>query len=202
MELLYPRIKFARLPAMIRVSLLGALLSGIYGAAHDQVSYSISEEYFTKLKFQQFGYVDFGFPPRVFAAEVGFLASWWVGMIIAWLLARLGLTELAPPVRRTTTAIAFSIVFLFALVAGACGLLLGIARSRSDDLSSWDSWARVLQLDDLPNFVIVAYLHNGSYLGGLLGFIVAAVYVHRCVKLCRVTDTSENLRVAALSRER
>src|SRR3954468_16183226 len=129
MDLIYPRIKLSRLPAMIRVSLLGALFAGIYGAVHDQVSYAISPEYFTKLKFHQFWYADFGFHPRVFAAEVGFLASWWVGMIIAWLLARLGLTELPPAERRTTTIVAFIVVFLLALIGGGCGLVLGIGRS-------------------------------------------------------------------------
>ena len=65
MDILYPRIKLARLPAMIRISLLGAVLAGIYGAVHDQISYTISDEYFTKLKFPQFWYANFGFPPRV-----------------------------------------------------------------------------------------------------------------------------------------
>jgi hypothetical protein len=49
MDILYPRIKRERLPAMIGISLLGAVLAGLYGAAHDQLSYTISKEYFTKL---------------------------------------------------------------------------------------------------------------------------------------------------------
>jgi hypothetical protein len=185
MDVIYPRIKLARLPGMIRISLLGALLAGIYGAVHDQISYSISEQYFTKLKFHQFWYANFGFPPRVFAAEVGFLASWWVGMIIAWFLARLSMTELPSQQRKATTVIAFSIVLVFALLAGACGLSLGVARSRGEDLSSWAPFERTLQLTDLPRFVIVAYLHNGSYFGGLVGFIIAAVYVHARVQKYR-----------------
>ncbi len=31
------------------------LLSGLYGIIHDQISYTVSPEYFTKFKFQQFG---------------------------------------------------------------------------------------------------------------------------------------------------
>jgi len=182
MDILYPRIPLARLPAMLRVSLLGALLAGIYGALHDQISYSISPEYFTKLKFHQFSYANFGLHPRVFAAEVGFLASFWVGMIVAWLLARLGLTQIPQPNRRIVTLRAFLIVFASALVIGTSGALLGVARAKSGDLSSWETWERTLQLTDLPNFVIVAYLHNGSYLGGHLGFIAAAIYVRTCFK--------------------
>jgi hypothetical protein len=139
MGILYPRIKLARLPAMIGVSLLGALLAGVYGAVHDQISYSISPEYFTKLKFHQFSYANCGFHPRIFAAEVGFLASFWVGMIVAWLLARVGLTQIPPPQRRRVTIRAFLIVFAFALVLGISGALLGLARVKSGDLSSWQS---------------------------------------------------------------
>lgn len=182
MDILYPRIKLARLPAMIGISLLGALLAGIYGAVHDQISYSISPEYFTKLKFHQFSYADFGLHPRIFAAEVGFLASFWVGMIVAWFLTRIGLTQIPQPECRTVIVRAFLIVFASAFVLGTCGALAGAARAKSGDLSGWQTWERTLQLADLPNFVVVAYLHNGSYLGGLLGFIAAAIYVRRCCK--------------------
>jgi hypothetical protein len=69
---------------MFGISLLGAVIAGLYGAVHDQISYSISPEYFTKMKFEQFSYADFGFPPRVCASEVGFLATWWVGLFAGW----------------------------------------------------------------------------------------------------------------------
>jgi hypothetical protein len=184
MDILYPTIKRGSLPAMLSVSLLGAVLAGIYGALHDQLSYSISEEYFTKVKFHQFSYADFGLHRRIFAAEVGFLASWWVGMIVAWFLARLGLTELPEPPRRACIVTAFSIVFLTAIVVGAGGLAIGVARTSSGDLRGWDEWQRALELTNLRGFVIVAHLHDASYLGGLLGLIAAAIYVRRNVKRC------------------
>lgn len=179
MDILYPTIKRGSLPAMIGVSMVGAILAGIYGAIHDQVSYSISEEYFTKVKFHQFSYADFGLHPRIFAAEVGFLASWWVGMIVAWFLARLGLTELPEPPRRACIVRAFSIVFLTAIVAGAGGLVVGMVRTSSADLRAWDEWQRALELTNLRGFVIVAHLHDASYLGWLLGLIAAAIYVRK-----------------------
>ncbi|TWT86363.1 hypothetical protein Pla100_61120 [Neorhodopirellula pilleata] len=33
---------------------LACLFSGIYGALHNQISFSVSAEYFTKFKFEQF----------------------------------------------------------------------------------------------------------------------------------------------------
>jgi hypothetical protein len=72
----------------ILVAIIGGLIAGAYGIVHDQVTYTIAPEYFTKLKFHQFHYADFGLGNRIFAATIGFLATWWVGAIAAWLLAR------------------------------------------------------------------------------------------------------------------
>ena len=39
---------------MLGVAAVGSVLAGVYGIFHDQVTYAISPEYFTKLKFDQF----------------------------------------------------------------------------------------------------------------------------------------------------
>jgi hypothetical protein len=85
---LFPRIAWSDFPPLLAAAVIGGLIAGCYGIAHDQFTYSISPEYFTKLKFKQFHYADFGWGNRAFAATIGFLASWWVGAIIAWFLAR------------------------------------------------------------------------------------------------------------------
>ena len=46
--------------ARLLLVFVGAVLAGCYGALHDQISYTISPEYFTKVKFEQFRYADFG----------------------------------------------------------------------------------------------------------------------------------------------
>ena len=85
---LIPRIALRDLPPMIAVAVVGAIVAGIYGIVHDQITYTISPEYLTKLKFDQFHYADIGPPDRVFVAAIGFLATWWVGFFCAWFLAR------------------------------------------------------------------------------------------------------------------
>ena len=72
MNILYPKIGLALLPAMLRYAVVGAILAGVYGALHDEVTYSISSEYFTRLKFSQFHYANCGLPERLFVAEIGF----------------------------------------------------------------------------------------------------------------------------------
>ena len=81
---------------MLGYALVGALFAGIYGMVHDQVTYSICPEYFTRLKFSQFRYANFGLPPRVFVVEIGFLASWWVGLFAGWFIARIAVPSFPP----------------------------------------------------------------------------------------------------------
>ena len=189
MNIFYPVIPRKRLWAMFGIAILGAILAGVYGALHDQVSYTISPEYFTKMKFEQFDYANFGWPQRVFASEVGFLASWWVGMIGGWVLARVGLDQLPLQTRGRDIAVAFTIVFVTALASGCVGALLGFFASRSSDLSGWNQWRDGLQLTDLRAFIIVAYLHWASYLGALLGVIGAALYVRRRLRQSKRSES-------------
>ena len=178
MSIWYPRMSAKRLGAVVRIALLGIVATGLYGALHDQISYSISPEYFTKLKFRQFAYADFGWPQRLFASEVGFLGTWWFGLILGWILARAGLAELTETAPRTPIAVTFAIVAAVGAITGLIGTFIGVLVSRGD-LSSWNEWQRVSGVVDLPSFVIVAYLHGASYLGGVLGLICAIVYVRR-----------------------
>src|SRR3954468_17526608 len=99
-----------RFGVMVRITVLGALAAAAYGALHDQISYAISPEYFTKMKFRQFSYANFGWPPRLFAAEVGFLATWWVGLVAGWFLARAGLAEMVATRGRTAIVKPFAII--------------------------------------------------------------------------------------------
>ena len=64
-NILFPTIPWKYIPPMLGISLMGTLVVGSYGILHDQITYSISAEYFTKLKFHQFHYANFGFPVRV-----------------------------------------------------------------------------------------------------------------------------------------
>ena len=71
------------------------ILAGAYGALNDQVTYSISPEYYTELKFEQFKLdreiVESA--PRFAAAIVGIKATWWMGAILSAILALFGLMQ-------------------------------------------------------------------------------------------------------------
>ena len=183
MNLLYPALRRRWLPAMLGYALLGSLLSGVYGIIHDQITYSISPEYFTRLKFSQFHYADFGFPPRVFVGEIGFLATWWVGLVAGWFVARMAVPAFPPRTAIRHASRAFLTILAFTLTATVVGYVLGGLRLSNTDFSGWQGYADDLGILDLTSFVRVAYIHNASYLGGLVGLVSALVHLRR-LKRC------------------
>lgn len=178
MNIFYPRIRGSWLPTMLGYAVLGALLAGGYGIVHDQITYTISPEYFTRLKFRQFHYADFGLPPRIFVAEIGFLATWWVGFIAGWFVGRTTVPAFPPAMAFRHSWRGFLIILACAFVASDVGYILGL-RGSAGDLSAWQDFAIGRGILDLPGFVRVAYIHNASYLGGLIGLIIAILHLRR-----------------------
>ena len=80
-------MRFLTFIVLICVSML---IAGSYGALHDQISYTVSDEYFTKFKYKQFGLTHSDLPDRVKVAIIGFRASWWMGIPIGFIISAFG----------------------------------------------------------------------------------------------------------------
>lgn len=162
---------------MLGLASLGAVLAGAYGIAHDQLTYSISPEYFTRLKFPQFASADFGLAPRLFVAEIGVLATWWVGFLVTWFLARIAVPAWPRPlcIRRVFSGVA--ITFGATALAVALGFLYGLSLRSAAMPSPWRELTASLGVNDAPAFVRVAYIHNAGYLGALAGLLLALAYL-------------------------
>lgn len=191
MNLLYPKLHLKHVPGILGHAALGAVIAAVYGIVHDQITYSISPEYFTRLKFIQFHFADFGLPRRVFVAEVGVLATWWVGLIAGWFIARKTVPNFPPRIAFRRSLIGFEIVFMLAVLAGATGFVLGCLRGPDADYSSWQYFASHSGVQDLPHFVRVAYIHNAGYLGGFVGLVIAVLYLRR-QKTALISDDSNH----------
>jgi len=177
MNLLFPEIERSSWREYLRLSAQGALIAGVYGALHDQVTWTLSAEYFTEVKFEQFGYADFGWGPRAFAGTVGLLATWWVGLIAGWFLARLALPRF--PVERARAAAhrGFAMVFGCGLTGGLAGYAIGRLRVAEGIPEAWHPLIRQLGLEQPQDFVVVAHIHNGGYLGALVGLVIAGLWI-------------------------
>jgi hypothetical protein len=124
-RLIAPRIARRFWRDLLLSTAVGAASAGLFGVLHDQVTYMVSEEYFTKVKFVQFAYADPGTGPRAFAGVVGFLASWWVGAIAGWLLGRLAFPRLARREAWRRVAQGYGWVFGGALTGALAGAVIG-----------------------------------------------------------------------------
>jgi len=173
--------------ALLLTLLIAPFIGGIYGIIHDQITYTISPEYYTKFKFIQFGLADWGMGqnigtqetpeiklnrPRLGASIVGFLATWWVGMFIGIILGLIGLIHKNGKEMFKITMKACVLTIIIALVTGLIGLVYGKMVLANNP----PNWFLPDNLSHQANFISVGSMHNFSYLGGLIGMIVGITY--------------------------
>jgi hypothetical protein len=177
LKYIVPQIPRADWAPLLAVTLLGALIAGCYGILHDQITFSIGPEYFRNFKFNQFGYANWGLGERAFVATIGFLATWWVGAIGGWILARrvLGTCPKRTAYRRICAG--FCIVFAAAALGGIAGYLYGLWRGPAADYSAWEPTLQWYRVTDVWPFMRVGYIHNAGYIGALVGLMLTYVAV-------------------------
>jgi hypothetical protein len=182
MNWLYPRFPLAELPSMLAIAAVGGVCASLFGIVHDLITFSIGPEYFTRLKFHQFEWANLGWTPRWFAAEIGLLAGWWVGLLGGWFIARAGAARLPAAIRRPAVIRFIALVLTLTSLGGCAGGLYGAYAVRTSNLASRQELKADLRIRDLPSFVMVAHIHNGTYLGALAGVITASILASRAAR--------------------
>lgn len=183
-----------KLTAFILILIIGSVLGALYGIMHDELTYTISEEYYTKFKFVQFRVknvlpgknVGWGKTseiilenPRLGVAFVGIMATWWVGLIIGLVLGLVGLIHKTGRQMFRSVLKAFLLTLTVAFIFGLVGLVyqyfIGPARN----------WCWPDNLINCPSFSLVGSIHNFGYLGGFVGLIVGMVFTIRKKRMYR-----------------
>ena len=160
---------------ILLIIVLSPLIGGIYGILNDQLTYTISPEYYTKFKFYQFGLVDLvnGTNPRIGALVVGFLATWWVGLPIGIILGLVGLIHRNS---RQMFYVSLRAILVTIIVAFAIGLI-GLGYGKFYLVDTGVNWWFPDNLIDKENFIAVGSMHNFSYyFGGPIGLIAGVIY--------------------------
>lgn len=162
---------------LILICISATVIGGVYGIIHDQFTYSISPEYYTKFKFFQFQLKDIGNEaifsnPRIEVSIVGFMATWWMGFIIGFVLSIVGMVHENHFKMAKVTLNAIGIVIVITFFTGLIGLIYGKFYLAPIGVSWW----LPENLVDKENFIAVGSMHNFSYLGGLIGLIVACIF--------------------------
>lgn len=152
------------------------LLAGLYGALHDQLTYTIAPEYYTRFKYEQFGLEPAWFGgARPTVALIGFLATWWMGLFIGAVFSLLAL--LLPDARTMRRAVLRAVGLALVITAGA-GVLGGLY-GRLYLAGAGVDWWLPYGLVDPAAFITVGSIHNFGYLGGLLGLVAGVLSILR-----------------------
>lgn len=156
---------------------LTPFICGAFGIIHDQVTYTISNEYYTQFKFVQFGLVDEGMVMqmnhRLGAVIVGFGATWWVGIPIglfyAITLMFFKSTENIKQLYYKTIKITFAITIITSFV--------GYIYWKLFFQQNPPNWYLPEGVVDKNSFYCVGSIHNFSYLGGVFGLMAGMLYL-------------------------
>ena len=173
-----------KLFALLTIFILSVIVAALYGLLHDQLTYTLSPEYYTKFKFIQFGLSETGeeaifSDPRAEVSIVGVMATWWMGIPIGLIL---GITAFFRRNWRDMVVItlkSFPIIIGIAFTTGLIGLIYGYYQASHDLKSFTKGWYIPNDLREIKDFVAVGSMHNFSYIGGLLGCIFAIIYMVR-----------------------
>ncbi|WP_276371093.1 hypothetical protein [Chryseolinea sp. H1M3-3] len=165
----------------LRIVATGCLVAGLYGIIHDQLTYTISPEYYTKFKFYQFGFADEGSEvifenPRLYVSLVGFLATWWMGIPVATILGLFSLhSDRSKMIDMAMKG--FIVTMIIAFVTGLYGLYEGYTYLAHQPKENFGRWFIPDNLVDFKSFIAVGSMHNHSYLGVFFGLFGGIAYV-------------------------
>ncbi len=162
------------------VVLISIIIASLYGYVHNQFTYSISSEYFTKFKFDQFIFYDGAFTNNDAgkAHFIGVLSTWWFGALIGLILGTITIffSNFANKMKIVFKAIILTLCI--AIIFGLIGLVVG--KLFINDMAMDEKF--ISSLDDSKAFVTAGSIHNFSYLGGLVGLGVSAFYLFKLRK--------------------
>jgi hypothetical protein len=164
--------KLALFPVLLAAA---CLVAGVYGALHNQISYSVSPDYFFAFKFHQFAIPE-DLRNRIGASMVGWYASWWMGLIIGVPVLLIGLMLPDWKSYLTHGLAAFAVVVGTTLVVGLGALVYGFVTMSEGALPGY--WYPQGVADRVA-FARAGTMHNFSYLGGGIGIITGSAYLSR-----------------------
>jgi len=180
MNLLFPKISLRQFGWMLLFGVVGAGIAGGYGVIHDQVTFTLGPEYFTKFKFEQFGYLEReGRSVRWTVAQIGFLATWWVGFFAGWFMGRVAIPRVPIRVAAGWALRAVGGMMVVAVLFAVGAYLLAPQSAEDPRVAAWALTWRSWGLEDVAAFARVGYVHNASYLGGLAGLVGALIWLKR-----------------------
>ncbi len=148
----------------IALLILAPVLASFYGFIHDQITFSISEEFFTKFRFNNYD-LPYSWHPRAKAGMIGIINAWQVGIPFGIILTAVGRIHQNTRKLLFYTIYAYLLTFLFSLVFS---VIASYMPATSDILAVKHLPENIL---DPVAFQRVEKINNFGYVGGIIGML-------------------------------
>lgn len=159
----------------ILIVTISIILASLYGALHNQISYSISDEFFKNFLFGNFGVNEWGIEnERTKATIVGILGTYWMGFYLGLIYV---IIYLFLSIKSKFSSILKAIIINLS-TAFVCAI---IALIISHFFIAPESSGVYMDFGTLnpKNYADAVFMHNGSYIGGVLGLILGISYLYK-----------------------
>ena len=174
-----------KLLTLILVALIASAIAGIYGVINDQITFSISSEYYTKYRFLQYNLVQVEgdsriIHPRVLVVLIAFLSTWWFPLISGLIIVIFNLIQNTWKMLLKTSVLAMLISILITVFSAIIGFILGSLIISKLPKYYFADWCFIPdKLNDYENYITAGTMDVFNSFGGFLGLIVAIFYSYK-----------------------
>ena len=174
-----------KLLTIILVALIASAIAGIYGVINDQITFSISSEYYTKYRFLQYNLVQVEgdsriIHPRVLVVLIAFLSTWWFPLISGLIIVIFNLIQNTWKMLLKTSVLAMLISILITVFSAIIGFILGSLIISKLPKYYFADWCFIPdKLNDYENYITAGTMDVFNSFGGFLGLIVAIFYSYK-----------------------
>lgn len=151
---------------IIALLILAPMMASLYGFIHDQITFSISEEFFTKFRFKDYD-MPYAWHPRAKAGMIGILNAWQTGIPFGLILTMVG------RIHKNNNKLLFYTFYTY-LLTFFCSFLFSMAAIYLPVASDTVAIGKNLPADILDPiaFQRVETINNYGYIGGIIGMLM------------------------------
>lgn len=157
---------------VILIIVFSTIIACIFGVVHNQISFTVSNEFFEDFLFGNFGVNQWGIESkRTQASIVGILGTYWLGLILGTVYAIIFLfLKTSNNFKHTIKAILINLG-IAAIGSFICYLIaLFFPLEKSPVFIDFGT-------QNPKNYLEAAFMHEGSYIGGMIGLIVGILFL-------------------------
>lgn len=158
---------------IILIIISTTLIASIFGMLHNQISYTISDEFFKDFLFGKFGISDWNIKNnRIEASIIGILGSYWMGFYVGIIYAVIFLFLKTDNNLKNIFKAIFINVFITVL-GSLSGYLIAHFFISVENSDVWMEFGT----QNPQKYMEALYMNTGSYYGGILGLIIAIFFL-------------------------